>query len=55
MKSIFGGESTTQYHYFVRFNQDLSTGVSAENCERSTVERICGGEISNAVCITTQY
>ena len=31
------------------------TKVSAENCDRSTVERTCGGEISNAVCITTQY
>lgn len=55
MKSIFGGESTTQYHYFVRCNQDLSIAVSAENCDRSTVERICGGEISNAVCVATQY
>lgn len=55
MKSISGGEDQSHYQYFLRCNQNSTQGVAVENCDRSTFERICGENVTNAVCVTTQY
>lgn len=51
MKLIFG--SCTDAQYFLRCNQYSTKGQIVENCERKTVERVCGS-VTNAVCIGTR-
>jgi len=50
MKSIFGSSAEAQY--FLRCDQNSTQGQIVENCDRQTVEKLCGN-VTNAVCIGT--
>lgn len=48
LKNVMGGSEGS---CFLRCNQDSSDGQNVSDCSRSTAESVCGGNISNAVCV----
>jgi hypothetical protein len=48
MKQITGGYGGS---CSVRCDQNTSETKSVENCNRDTVEKACGSDLSNAVCV----
>jgi hypothetical protein len=54
LMNTFGGEtpsSSGSGNCYARCNQDSSNGTSVGDCSRSTVEGVCGSNLSNAVCV----
>ena len=49
MKDITGGSTLC----YVRCNQYVLFGYFVADCERPTVEAVCGPDLSNAVCTQT--
>lgn len=49
MKDVTGGSTLC----YVRCNQHVLFGYYVADCERSTVEAVCGPDLSNAVCTQT--
>ena len=49
MQALKGGRASKNCS--VRCNQDYQGGSSVPDCDRATVEKHCGGNLSNAVCV----